>query len=445
MTKTETFHNIKVGESTLCLNISLFTTNILLLFFIFIQEVIPIKIFTFADEILTIISFILIIIYSLKTFLNRGKIPYVYFAFFVLILYSFFNYFISPFSDSFLLMVLQNLLSLKSFVILLGFIILYQNKTIYNQIIEFAFFLFLFLFISSLVGNFILGESWNEIVKHPVKYRYGILRPAGILGGSGNMGSYFAITFTTLVLIIKYNYIRKHPYKFFIALSAILILSNFILTVRKPLLMIIPIGLFIRKYINRIHYYMFISLISVFFAGYVILSEGALAKITKQNLEHFTDSEDNTYIRGLMFLYSIDLAKEKFPFGTSPATFGSNLSQLNTMNVYEYKGITDLEWLYNEQGNLKGVYDSGLGSLIAEYGFLGSILIIVFIIYFFKFLKNMYPIIYPISYVILIYLLISTLFAPSIMNDMQSCFISINVLYLLTKQNKIQINENFNY
>jgi hypothetical protein len=269
-----------------------------------------------------------------------------------------------------------------------------------------------------------------------MKFRSGILRPISHLGGSANVGDYVIMSITTFLLIHKKRFIKEYTYRFFGFYSIIiLILSLLVFTARKPILIIFPLMLFIKRYTHKLYYISFLIMFVVILAGYISLSKADIIQTTKQNLESFTTTQDNSYIRGLMFIHSINFFEEMFPFGTSPATFGSNLSSINTIEAYKDKDITKLKWLYDEQGNLQGIFDTGLGSLLAEYGFIGIVLIILFIIYFYRFFKYHFPNLSSIFLVIYSYLLIITLFAPAIMNDMTSCFFTINVLYMLTYNN----------
>lgn len=423
------------------LNTILFSFKLVLLLMIFTQNVISFRLFQYADEILLIISFFIILVYGLHTFFARHKLPTVLVVFFALIIYSLINFFISPFSNSFILMFLQNLISLKAFIILLGFMILYKDMLLYNRLIEIFFYTFIILFVLSLGTNYLLGTKWHGIFNHPVGYRDGLLRPTGLMGNPGNVGNFFIFTFTTLVVIYNRKYIQLHPYRFVILYAVILFFSVFIFTVRKPLLMLLPLLLFIRPYTNKLYYKMFVVLLAISFASLLLFGKGNYSKITRGNLQKFITIEDNSYIRGLMFAHSIDFFAQTFPFGTSPATFGSNLSQMNTMKAYKEKGLTELNWLYNKKHELEGIYDTGLGSLIAEYGFIGMLLIILFIIYFYRFWKRNFPNIFTHLSLLFTYILLITIISPAIMNDLQSCFITINVLFIFTKNRLIQYDK----
>lgn len=79
---------------------------------------------------------------------------------------------------------------------------------------------------------------------------------------------------------------------------------------------------------------------------------------------------ETAYIRTIMLMHGGNLAVENFPIGTGGGTFGSPLS-LGSV-VYSEIGIADLPTV--EHGH--GINDSGVGSLLGEYGFLGFFLVL---------------------------------------------------------------------
>lgn len=77
---------------------------------------------------------------------------------------------------------------------------------------------------------------------------------------------------------------------------------------------------------------------------------------------------ESRYIRIAMLSSGIQLAIVNFPFGSGGGTFGSSLSLGSP--VYNVVGIA--HWATVIDGT--GIYDSGLGGLLGEYGFLGGFL-----------------------------------------------------------------------
>jgi hypothetical protein len=75
------------------------------------------------------------------------------------------------------------------------------------------------------------------------------------------------------------------------------------------------------------------------------------------------------YIRIAMFTSGLQLALDNFPLGAGGGTFGSSMSLGSP--VYNVVGIA--HWATVIDGT--GIYDSGLGSILGEYGFLGALLV----------------------------------------------------------------------
>ena len=208
----------------------------------------------------------------------------------------------------------------------------------------------------------------------------------------------------------------------------------FPLTVRKGMFMNIPFGLFVINLLDKKTKLIFIIFSIIFISIFLfIIKDFQIMKDTIDNFSHFTN-DNHTYIRGLMFYYGFNLFLEFFPLGTGAATFGTALSKYNTLDVYTYVGL-DLQRIYNEEMNkLMGVYDSGLASMLAENGFIGMILIGIFLYYFFQFNKNRldwYN--YEIFKILTIFTILISLTEPAWQNGLYTVFYVINLLFIYTK------------
>lgn len=129
------------------------------------------------------------------------------------------------------------------------------------------------------------------------------------------------------------------------------------------------------------------------------------------------------YIRIAMFSSGIQLALDNFPFGAGGGTFGSSLSLGSP--VYNVVGIA--HWATVIDGT--GIYDSGLGGLMGEYGFLGcglaflmagmgfysigrkslkgtDILILVLVIAYISFFRNVFTDVFYSLIVMILFLII---------------------------------------
>tara|TARA_B100000242_G_scaffold259779_1_gene204801 strand:- start:525 stop:1451 length:927 start_codon:yes stop_codon:yes gene_type:complete len=247
---------------------------------------------------------------------------------------------------------------------------IYHNL-INKKIIDYLWNFLLVFFFLGLISNFIFGESWNLLFSERIRYRYGILRPVGMFG-SVAVNSYFIS-----LIMITYLGMRQNFFKFnnILKVTLINIILSIFLTIRKNLLMIVPLlFIYIKKlkpqYILPAILFLFIFFTSVsFFAFKIGFFNDIYAGLV---------SEESTYIRGLMTLKGFYLAYDFFPLGVGSGTFGTFMSNYNTLEVYDYVGI-NLKFFTSSNGNLMGVYDSSIASFLAENGILGFLIMIFFI------------------------------------------------------------------
>jgi len=85
---------------------------------------------------------------------------------------------------------------------------------------------------------------------------------------------------------------------------------------------------------------------------------------TWEKVKRTIDGE-GLYIRAAMLFGGMQLAVEFFPFGSGGGKFGSSLSAGSM--AYEILGIAH----WPTVANMTGVFDSGLGSVVGEYGWFG--------------------------------------------------------------------------
>ncbi len=405
------------------------------LFIIFNAPILKSTVLGVFDEILLLISILIIIFYSFKDLLY-AEISKIYFILILYFLYQFINYYFSPFQLSLGLVLIQSIINLKVFLIALASILIYSNTPKNNKIITIVLTLFVSLFLIGFSMNILLGESWNQLFDEKIEYRYEYIRPIGYFMHYAPNAYFFVLTFITLLLLYsKKRVIKISSYikKFFMFLVIDFAMA-FPLTVRKGMIMNIPFGLFILTLLDRKARYLFIFFTLIFISVFLFLiKDMQIMQDTLNNFSNFTHDE-HTYIRGLMFFYGFSIFVDFFPFGAGAATFGTVLSKYNTFDVYEYVGLP-LSRIYDEENNkLMGVYDSGLASMLAENGFIGMILIGLFIYYFFKFNKyrlDWYN--YQIFKIITIFTLFMSITEPAWQNGLYTVFYVINLLFIYTK------------
>lgn len=112
----------------------------------------------------------------------------------------------------------------------------------------------------------------------------------------------------------------------------------------------------------------------------IFFADRSLADIGKVEA---TVAGDQKYIRAAMLYSGATLALKYFPFGTGGGTFGSPLSLGS--KVYSEVGIAS--WPSVITGS--GIHDSGIGSLLGEYGVIGLIILTYFLYRLFS-LRSLY-------------------------------------------------------
>ncbi|MBQ0831297.1 hypothetical protein [Marinobacter sp.] len=419
---------------------SLFLLMLSLLFISFNSAVIFPKMFGYADEIFLFLSLSVIIFLILSEF-RGNRLKKLLFILIIYFFYQIINWYVSPFNVSLKLALAQSFINIKVFLVSIAVVMLRRGSRLDLSATKYVFYTMLLLFSAGMIINFIFQEAWHALLGRleASTYRYGFIRPIGWLGHPGQNAYFFTLSFSTIFLLFAKKPVIKSGLfikKFFLFI-VIDFLMAFPLTVRKGLMMTIPFGVISInsvKGIDRILLFLFL-----FFFGFLfffIIKDMSIFKDTINNLKNFTHS-DHAYIRGLMVYHGYSLFIDFFPFGTSPATFGTVLSQYNTLEVYEYVGIPSV---YFRDGEFSGVYDSGLFSMLAENGFFGMILITVFINYYFKLNRarlDSYN--YIVFKIITWFSILLSLTEPVWQNGMFTASYLINVLYIYTKNDVFRV------
>ncbi len=392
-----------------------------------------------SDEIFLILSALIIFFYIYIDLLKQ-KIEKIYLVLLLYLVYQVINYYFSPFTLKLELVILQSLINIKVFLVTFAILIIWQNNQLNRKIVNTIYYLFTGLFIIGMLLNFALQESWHLLTGNieTMSYRYGFIRPVGWLGHAAQNAYFFTISFVTIFLLYaKKPATRASVFvkKFFIFI-VIDFLMAFPLSVRKGMMMIFPFGLTAFAQLRGLNKIVFALIAVVFIIIFLyIIKDTQIMLDTLQNIKNMTSDEDNRYIRGLMIYHGALLFVEFFPFGTGGATFGTVLSQFNTLDVYTYVGL-HLDLITRNDDTLTGVYDSGLFSMMAENGFIGILLMFSFIYYFFKFNKNRldnYN--YIVFKIITWFAILLSLTEPAWQNGIFTVIYVINLLFIYATNN----------
>lgn len=359
---------------------------------VLISAIIPFRLLGYIDELLLLISVFFLLPLSYFKFDRFGKIFVV--SVFLFYISAIVNFLISPYSDSFVLMSVQSFVFFKGYVLTFVLIQLFRNRIVKFDKAEkdrvmlerIIGLLFILLIVTSII-NFIFPDFWLDFINvERVRYREGRLRLNAFFQSGGSFAYFLSFYITLSWFIKRKSKVEWHPYRELFALLVVIATATIFFTYRK-IIAIAAFALFFFFFqlrpIRRLQIIGIMVLIfPVLYAGIVGLSDSNLYHMTIDDLSKF-DNPDHYYIRGRMFYHGFELLLRFFPFGSSLGTFGSVTSLVNgNGELYAEFGL--MHWY--ERG--QGIYDSMIGSIAGESGFVGLLLFFIATITFYKSIVN---------------------------------------------------------
>lgn len=164
---------------------------------------------------------------------------------------------------------------------------------------------------------------------------------------------------------------------------------------------------------NKMTISIIIILVFAFLMSFFISLEDTVFKI--QN----TISGDLRYIRAAMLMGGISLANEFYPLGVGGGLFGSSMSRGS--EAYEIVGISHWDTVID----MTGVFDSGFGAILGEYGYLGLLFYIALM-----FLVMRYALRKPVSRINALFIVALILFMSSFRTVASDFFFSFYILFI---------------
>ncbi|MFA5921273.1 MAG: hypothetical protein WC856_08270 [Methylococcaceae bacterium] len=410
----------------------------LFLFFVtFNERIIPLTIISFSDELFLLIATLIIFI-DMTVQVTTQKIHKIHFVLLLYLFYQIINLYTSPFHLKIEYVLIQSFINIKAFIVPLAILLILEKTRTNYLIIKRLLFIFSILFLFGMVANFVLQGNWNLMMGNDkIEYRYGFIRPTGWLGAAHLNAYFFGLTFVNIYLL--YNKTITVKVSDFVKKFFIFIIIDFLiafpLTVRKGMIMNIPFGFTVFGLFKGGRKIIFSYFAIIFVLAFLLIIKDTemMADTVRDIAATTNNNSDNLYIRGLMIYNGYSLFLEFFPVGAGAATFGTVLSQYNTLEVYRHVGLS--EYWFSEDG-LVGVFDSGLFSMLAENGFIGMLLMSLFIYYFFKFNKNRLDSNNYIIFKMLTWFAILLSFTePVWQNGMFTVFYTVNILFIYSKNN----------
>ena len=336
----------------------------------FFKRLTSLSIFDYVDELLLFFCFLVIFL----KILNKGKIALLHITFIIFLIYSIVISLLFGLNRSFFEIIVQSIISIKFFIFLITFVLLFKNHI--QEIKKFFYIILGFVALGILI-HLILGTTFNGIYKVST-YARPYLRYTGFFRHPNHL-AYISVVYIALVLDsfkkINENINWVGWLKVLVGIGVIFLTDSRTALLAIAILFISFYWDYAYKNVNIFFSFLFAGMLSIF----LLLIFTDLSGSIIANIE-MSFSLKSHYIRGLMLFMSFMLIVQYFPIGSGAGTFGSIFAK--DSQVYKDFGVDHRFYFVEEWG----IYDSNFASIIGEYGFIG---IIFFIILFTSAYKNL--------------------------------------------------------
>ena len=314
--------------------------------------------------------YLLIGLLSVKTIIGNRKFSYprYYLAVvFTLLAVILFNSFISPYSPGLLYVGIATVVTMIPFAIFLLSYNIRFAKTEINAFID------LIIVVTCGVGCFIYVEN---ILTTPSKID-------SIMASSVIMIGFFASLCTQSIVLslARYHVTRRKRYIYFILfLILTILLLNQLKAIAGSMIAIVAYLFFMTRMSKALKVIVLAAGIAVFsvwisFSGSLMVEK--VAKYTEQLADE--DASDGV-ARIALYVQSVEMAKDFFPLGTGPGTYGSIPVNLIYSDVYYDYELADI-WGLAPDGRVNFKMDTHWASVLGEMGVLGLAIYIIVLIY----------------------------------------------------------------
>lgn len=323
-----------------------------------------IHLFSYTDELL----YFFILSYMTVDHLRKTTINKYYLLTIIIITYFIIISLLFGYQNNIFKVFFQSFMHLKFFVYLI-YISFYLDE---NKRIK-LFLYFKYILIAAIFGfllELFIGERLLNILNLPDEFKPSNRRSEIFYGGFINANSLSALLLAFYMLFFTKK-IDANITKIVIA-SIFIVLFCVVLDSRTPIIILFLIFIFyFKKNIFKSKFVLPFLFVGVVLFLY-LYTKTDLIERTIQNIQ-MSFNPKSSYIRGLMWYLSILLAIRHFPIGTGAASFGTTMS--TNSKTYIELGVHKKYYFVNEIG----IYDSNWSSILGEFGFIGLILIIIFI------------------------------------------------------------------
>lgn len=331
-----------------------FISLVVLMYEDFLVRTTGINSISYAGHAVVIFSFLFFLLHGIKS----GRVHKVIVLWSMVVALLSFTSVLSPYSSNYVVSIVSAVLFAKIFLI---FYLGYKVELLsLNKIIRWL----AIVHVAGFVFNVISPSYFQGLLPH-VSFDLDVSRTIGFEVNANRFAA------GSVVLALYFWFIERKRLIFLVLIVSLLMAGSRSL-----------IALFIVSFI----YFSWMSglirknaIVAFSVAGIFLVFLAMFAGINEDlNKIENTVNGDSRYIRAAMLVGGWELAEEYKPFGTGGGTFGSPLSRGS--QVYEKIGISD--WATVEDG--AGIHDSGVGSLLGEYGFFGVLVLLFSLFMMFK-------------------------------------------------------------
>lgn len=314
--------------------------------------------------------YLLIGLISVKTMIGNRKFSYprYYLAVvFTLLAVILFNSFISPYSPGLLYVGIATVVTMIPFAIFLLSYNIRFAKTEINAFID------LIIVVTCGVGCFIYVEN---ILTTPSKID-------SIMASSVIMIGFFASLCTQSIVLslARYHVTRRKRYIYVILfLILTILLLNQLKAIAGSMIAIVAYLFFMTRMSKALKVIVLAAGIAVFSVWISFSGSLMVEKVTKYTEQLADEDASDGVARIALYVQSVEMAKDFFPLGTGPGTYGSIPVNLIYSDVYYDYELADI-WGLAPDGRVNFKMDTHWASVLGEMGVLGLAIYIIVLIY----------------------------------------------------------------
>lgn len=325
--------------------------------------------FKYADE-LVILLFVTVV--SLRITVNF-KVNKELFYLLVFLLLMLLMSAVSKYSPSMLSATIQGISYLK-LPIFFYFLTMCFTDSRYHKIIHFAF----YFSVLGILFNIVLGDYYYTIFDVRERSRGILIRLSGFQLSPNTLGMIFCFFYFYSLMFLKGN---KKILWVSVSIVAVLFSGG-----RTALMLLIILHFTYQLYHGLSAKAIFSLIFPIILVVIFFLLQGDAVTEVNEQVGRLENATESGYMRAVMIYGGFMIATNEFPFGGGLASFGTPLSYAS--DIYKDYGLTSVkgirEFIGGDLGST-GIYDSNIAALFGELGFIGSVMYLAALYWYFSY------------------------------------------------------------